>query len=266
MSPPRAAPRCSAGLLPLADTAVLDRLRVGVRRGGRVRLEPPPDGTVVRRVLRNPEARRVSRCRPRRAPGASAQVQCPAPAPADPSTEEAASAPRPSHGGPASHRAPRRTIRVARLTGPPGAGSPDSRSTARRRPSQHLGVWVIVQRRRLETLNSVADIRTIALDGFTPPAPCALLPHTRWRRPLPTCTPSAAGTVAPPCEPPSPRRPARISRTLYSTRCRRRPASSGGPVSPRQDRARRETPLPWWVHRRPFLTTTNCWHRCDPKR
>ena len=48
-----------AGLLPLADAAVIDRLWVSVRRGDRVRLEPPPDGTVVRRVLRNPEARRV---------------------------------------------------------------------------------------------------------------------------------------------------------------------------------------------------------------
>lgn len=48
-----------AGLLPLADAAVPDRLRVGVRRGGRVRLEALPDGAVVRRVLRHPEARLV---------------------------------------------------------------------------------------------------------------------------------------------------------------------------------------------------------------
>ena len=51
--------RSAQDLLPLADAAVLDRLRVGIRRGGGVRLEPVPDGAVVRRVLRHPEARRV---------------------------------------------------------------------------------------------------------------------------------------------------------------------------------------------------------------
>ena len=48
-----------AGLLPLADAAVIDRLRKRVRRGGDVRLEPPRDGAVVRCVLRDPEARRA---------------------------------------------------------------------------------------------------------------------------------------------------------------------------------------------------------------
>ena len=69
---------------------------VGVRRGGRVRLEPPPDGTVARRVLRNPEARRVFAAAPSERQMHPARVQCSAPAPAGPSTEEAAAAPRPS--------------------------------------------------------------------------------------------------------------------------------------------------------------------------
>ena len=48
---------CSAqACCPLADAAVLDRLRVGVRRGGGVSLEPLPNSAVVRRVLRHPEA------------------------------------------------------------------------------------------------------------------------------------------------------------------------------------------------------------------
>ena len=46
-----------AGLLPVADRAVLDRFRVGLRRRARVRLETAPDGAVVRRVLHHPEAR-----------------------------------------------------------------------------------------------------------------------------------------------------------------------------------------------------------------
>ena len=52
------APR-RAGLLPLANAAVLDRLRVRVRRRGRVRLEALPNRAVVRRVLRHPEARLI---------------------------------------------------------------------------------------------------------------------------------------------------------------------------------------------------------------
>ena len=52
------APR-HAVLLPLANTAMLDRFRVGVRRRGRVRLEALPDRAGVRCVFRHPEARRV---------------------------------------------------------------------------------------------------------------------------------------------------------------------------------------------------------------
>ena len=57
-----------AGLLPVAGRAVVDRLRVGLRRCGGVGFEPPADGAVVRRVLHDPEARPVP-------PGASAERQ-----------------------------------------------------------------------------------------------------------------------------------------------------------------------------------------------
>ena len=46
-----------AALLPVAERTMVDRLRVGVRRLRRVRLEAPADGTIVRGVLHDPEAR-----------------------------------------------------------------------------------------------------------------------------------------------------------------------------------------------------------------
>ncbi len=45
------------GSAPVADRTVLNGLRVGLRRRVRMRLEAPPDGAVVRRVLGDPEAR-----------------------------------------------------------------------------------------------------------------------------------------------------------------------------------------------------------------
>ena len=50
-------PPVRADSAPVAEPAVLDRLRVGPRRRVRMRLEAPPDGAVVRRVLGHPEAR-----------------------------------------------------------------------------------------------------------------------------------------------------------------------------------------------------------------
>ena len=46
-----------ADAAPVAERAVLDRLRVGPRWRIRMRFEAPPDGAVVRRVLGHPEAR-----------------------------------------------------------------------------------------------------------------------------------------------------------------------------------------------------------------
>ena len=46
-----------AGLLPVADRAMIDRFRVGLRRCSGVRLETQADGAVVRRIFHDPEAR-----------------------------------------------------------------------------------------------------------------------------------------------------------------------------------------------------------------